>query len=156
MHTPAHTQALSHSFVGCPCGAHSKHIWQFGHAPANQLAQRLAKWSEPYESEFSGSAHVRVCDCLCLHVYKETWIGEHCVKRFLQNKQKLRLTPNSHPVSSMYCKCCAGDRPYHPHLPIQTLAVWCFPKTNWAFLWYQLKIKLCVAVVFSLFIFSCI
>lgn len=43
-----------------------KRTWQFGHAPTNQLAQCLAKWSETYESEFSGSAHVSVCVIACV------------------------------------------------------------------------------------------
>lgn len=38
-----------------------KQAWQCGHKPANQLVQRLAKWSETYESEFSGSVHARRC-----------------------------------------------------------------------------------------------
>lgn len=59
-----------------------------------------------------------ICDCLrvCEHVCVcgETRIVENCVKRFLHNKHKLRLTPNSLP-SAAY-KSYAGDHPFNSNL----------------------------------------
>lgn len=61
-HTLSHTHARSRrcGFARIvPTRCPFKQTWQFGRTAANQLAQRLAKWSETYESEFSGLAHAR-------------------------------------------------------------------------------------------------
>lgn len=109
---PSDTHSASRGARVVPTHCPFKQTWQFGPAAANQLAQRLAKWSETYESEFSGSAHVRVCDCLW--VCGETRTGENCVKRFPHNKQKLRLTQNSLPSAA--CRCYASAHPSKSNL----------------------------------------